>query len=116
MTEHNIRNFAINFGPQHPAAHGVLRLVHAGRLSREKDPHLAVADLDGADRQEHAGADAHLGVVGGQHEVPAGTLQDPVHGVGDLQHVGGARPGAIFRTPVDDGSAAGTVDAHAFAA
>ena len=26
MTE-NLRNFTINFGPQHPAAHGVLRLV-----------------------------------------------------------------------------------------
>ena len=23
----NLRNFTINFGPQHPAAHGVLRLV-----------------------------------------------------------------------------------------
>ena len=28
MTEQqNLRNFSINFGPQHPAAHGVLRLV-----------------------------------------------------------------------------------------
>jgi NADH:ubiquinone oxidoreductase subunit D len=27
MTEAAIRNFTINFGPQHPAAHGVLRLV-----------------------------------------------------------------------------------------
>ena len=27
MGEHDIRNFSINFGPQHPAAHGVLRLV-----------------------------------------------------------------------------------------
>ena len=25
--EQKIRNFNINFGPQHPAAHGVLRLV-----------------------------------------------------------------------------------------
>lgn len=23
----DIRNFTLNFGPQHPAAHGVLRLV-----------------------------------------------------------------------------------------
>ena len=29
--EQKIRNFNINFGPQHPAAHGVLRLV--ARLS-----------------------------------------------------------------------------------
>ena len=27
MAETEIRNFNINFGPQHPAAHGVLRLV-----------------------------------------------------------------------------------------
>jgi NADH-quinone oxidoreductase subunit D len=27
MAETNLRNFTINFGPQHPAAHGVLRLV-----------------------------------------------------------------------------------------
>ena len=27
MAEAQIRNFNINFGPQHPAAHGVLRLV-----------------------------------------------------------------------------------------
>lgn len=25
--EKNVRNLTINFGPQHPAAHGVLRLV-----------------------------------------------------------------------------------------
>jgi len=27
MAETALRNFTINFGPQHPAAHGVLRLV-----------------------------------------------------------------------------------------
>ena len=27
MPETDIRQFNINFGPQHPAAHGVLRLV-----------------------------------------------------------------------------------------
>ena len=27
MVEASVRNFTINFGPQHPAAHGVLRLV-----------------------------------------------------------------------------------------
>jgi NADH:ubiquinone oxidoreductase subunit D len=25
--EHVLKNFTMNFGPQHPAAHGVLRLV-----------------------------------------------------------------------------------------
>ena len=27
MNDSPVRNFTINFGPQHPAAHGVLRLV-----------------------------------------------------------------------------------------
>ena len=27
MAEAAVRNFTINFGPQHPAAHGVLRLI-----------------------------------------------------------------------------------------
>jgi hypothetical protein len=27
MAENVLRNFTLNFGPQHPAAHGVLRLV-----------------------------------------------------------------------------------------
>src|SRR3954469_25369966 len=44
MTEHNIRNFAINFGPQHPAAHGVLRLVLglAGEGVERFDPHIGL--------------------------------------------------------------------------
>ena len=29
-----IRNFTMNFGPQHPAAHGVLRLVNETALVR----------------------------------------------------------------------------------
>lgn len=42
MGEHNIRNFSINFGPQHPAAHGVLRLVVEleGEIVRRCDPHI----------------------------------------------------------------------------
>ena len=27
MAEQSIQNYTINFGPQHPAAHGVLRMV-----------------------------------------------------------------------------------------
>src|SRR5262245_17009510 len=36
------RNFTINFGPQHPAAHGVLRLVLEldGEVVRRVDPHI----------------------------------------------------------------------------
>jgi NADH-quinone oxidoreductase subunit D len=44
VTEHNIRNFNINFGPQHPAAHGVLRLVLEldGEVVTRVDPHIGL--------------------------------------------------------------------------
>ena len=44
MTEHSIRNFTINFGPQHPAAHGVLRLVLEldGEVVERVDPHIGL--------------------------------------------------------------------------
>jgi len=42
MTE--IRNFTMNFGPQHPAAHGVLRLVldMEGEVILNADPHIGL--------------------------------------------------------------------------
>jgi NADH-quinone oxidoreductase subunit D len=44
MTEAAIRNFTINFGPQHPAAHGVLRLVLEldGEVVDRVDPHIGL--------------------------------------------------------------------------
>lgn len=44
MGEHNVRNFNINFGPQHPAAHGVLRLVLEldGEVVTRVDPHIGL--------------------------------------------------------------------------
>ncbi|CAN5520650.1 NADH-quinone oxidoreductase subunit D [soil metagenome] len=44
MTETNPRNFTINFGPQHPAAHGVLRLVLEldGEVVTRVDPHIGL--------------------------------------------------------------------------
>jgi len=44
MTEPNIRNFTMNFGPQHPAAHGVLRLVLEldGEVVERVDPHIGL--------------------------------------------------------------------------
>jgi len=44
MTEHSLRNFSINFGPQHPAAHGVLRLVLEldGEVIERVDPHIGL--------------------------------------------------------------------------
>src|ERR1044071_10243879 len=44
MNEQNLRNFTINFGPQHPAAHGVLRLVLEldGEIVERVDPHIGL--------------------------------------------------------------------------
>jgi NADH-quinone oxidoreductase subunit D len=44
LAPHNIRNFNINFGPQHPAAHGVLRLVLEldGEIVERCDPHIGL--------------------------------------------------------------------------
>ena len=41
----NLRNFTINFGPQHPAAHGVLRLVLEldGEVVERVDPQQRLA-------------------------------------------------------------------------
>jgi len=39
-----IRNYTLNFGPQHPAAHGVLRLVLEmdGEVIERADPHVGL--------------------------------------------------------------------------
>jgi NADH-quinone oxidoreductase subunit D len=44
MAETTVRNFTINFGPQHPAAHGVLRLVLEldGEVVERVDPHIGL--------------------------------------------------------------------------
>src|SRR5881394_2281875 len=44
MSETQLRNFTINFGPQHPAAHGVLRLVLEldGEIVERVDPHIGL--------------------------------------------------------------------------
>jgi NADH-quinone oxidoreductase subunit D len=44
VTEQHLRNFTINFGPQHPAAHGVLRLVLEldGEVVERVDPHIGL--------------------------------------------------------------------------
>jgi NADH-quinone oxidoreductase subunit D len=40
----DIKNYTLNFGPQHPAAHGVLRLVLEldGEVIRRADPHIGL--------------------------------------------------------------------------
>ena len=39
-----LRNFSLNFGPQHPAAHGVLRLILEldGEVIERADPHIGL--------------------------------------------------------------------------
>lgn len=39
-----IRNMTMNFGPQHPAAHGVLRLILEmdGEVIERADPHIGL--------------------------------------------------------------------------
>jgi len=41
---HELKNFTINFGPQHPAAHGVLRLILEldGEIIKRADPHIGL--------------------------------------------------------------------------
>jgi len=44
MAEAEVRNFTINFGPQHPSAHGVLRMVLEldGEVVERVDPHIGL--------------------------------------------------------------------------
>ena len=41
-SQHEVKNFTLNFGPQHPAAHGVLRLILEldGEMVIKADPHI----------------------------------------------------------------------------
>jgi NADH:ubiquinone oxidoreductase subunit D len=43
-TIRKIKNFTMNFGPQHPAAHGVLRLLLElnGEFVERADPHIGL--------------------------------------------------------------------------
>ena len=44
LTQKKLKNFTLNFGPQHPAAHGVLRLVLEmnGEVVERADPHIGL--------------------------------------------------------------------------
>ena len=66
-----IKNYTLNFGPQHPAAHGVLRLVLEldGEVIQRADPHIGL--LHRATELEHQA----------QHAVRRGMLRAEVQGV-----------------------------------
>jgi NADH-quinone oxidoreductase subunit D len=55
MAETSVRNFNINFGPQHPAAHGVLRLVLEldGEVVERVDPHIGLLHRGTEKLMEH---------------------------------------------------------------
>ncbi|MFC5385607.1 NADH-quinone oxidoreductase subunit D [Aquamicrobium segne] len=55
MAETSVRNFNINFGPQHPAAHGVLRLVLEldGEVIERVDPHIGLLHRGTEKLMEH---------------------------------------------------------------
>src|SRR5258706_13788621 len=55
MAEAALRNFTLNFGPQHPAAHGVLRLVLEldGEVVERVDPHIGLLHLGTEKLSEH---------------------------------------------------------------
>lgn len=42
--KHKLANYSVNFGPQHPAAHGVLRLILElnGEIIQRADPHIGL--------------------------------------------------------------------------
>jgi len=44
LNYNKIKNFTLNFGPQHPAAHGVLRLILEldGEVVKRADPHIGL--------------------------------------------------------------------------
>src|SRR5882724_9870808 len=44
MTDVQLKNFTLNFGPQHPASHGVLRLILEmdGEVIERADPHIGL--------------------------------------------------------------------------
>ena len=66
----NLRNFTINFGPQHPAAHGVLRLVLEldGEVVARVDPHIGLLHRGTEKLIEHKA----------QHAVRRGMLRPEV--------------------------------------
>src|SRR5262249_14132941 len=55
MAESSLRNFTVNFGPQHPAAHGVLRLVLEldGEVVQRVDPHIGLLHRGTANLSVH---------------------------------------------------------------
>ena len=86
MAEAELRNFTMNFGPQHPAAHGVLRLVLDldGEVVERVDPHIGLLHR-GTEKlmvfyERASGSRMHAAYfrVGGVHQDLPGKLIDDI--------------------------------------
>ena len=62
-----IKNLNLNFGPQHPAAHGVLRLILEldGEVVEKADPHIGL--LHRGTEKLHRRRDHFEAVAGDRH-------------------------------------------------
>jgi NADH-quinone oxidoreductase subunit D len=60
-----IRNYTLNFGPQHPAAHGVLRLVLEldGEVVQRADPHIGLLHRGSEKLAEHRVFNQNIGYM-----------------------------------------------------
>ena len=77
MTE--IRNLTLNFGPQHPAAHGVLRLVLEmdGETIQKADPHIGLLHRGRQAEVASAVQSAQITEVCDLHIATLAASQDP---------------------------------------
>jgi len=60
-----IKNYTLNFGPQHPAAHGVLRLVLEldGEVVQRADPHIGLLHRGSEKLAEHRAFNQNIGYM-----------------------------------------------------
>ena len=80
-----LKNYTLNFGPQHPAAHGVLRLVLEldGEVIQRADPHIGLL---------HRATEAFIDDIHGTSADPGGEVR-----IGVLPSVTQHLVGALFK-------------------
>jgi NADH:ubiquinone oxidoreductase subunit D len=128
MAETDIRQFNINFGPQHPAAHGVLRLVLEldGEVVERVDPHIGLLHRGTEKLIEHK---TYLQAIGYFDRLDYVAPMNQEHAfcmaaekLLGLEVPGAADPGVVFRDRAvavafaqrdDPGDGRGRVDAAA---
>jgi NADH:ubiquinone oxidoreductase subunit D len=80
MSDNPVRTFAINFGPQHPAAHGVLRLVLEldGEVVERVDPHIGLLHRGAEMKRSMEALIHHFKLYTEGFHVPAGEVYSAV--------------------------------------